>query len=39
MKITSTRTGVTSTDSISRERSDTGAISPKPVVVTEIIVK
>ncbi len=33
------RIGVTINASIRRERSDTGAISPNPVVVTEIIVK
>lgn len=33
------RIGVTTTASTSRARSDTGVMSPKPVVVTEIIVK
>jgi len=39
MKITATLIGVTMTASINRERSLTGAMSPKPVVVIEIIVK
>ncbi|EIZ78563.1 hypothetical protein WSK_2609 [Novosphingobium sp. Rr 2-17] len=39
MKITANRIGVTITASIMRDRSLTGAMSPKPVVVIEIIVK